>query len=130
MAVLSAVPMMSESRSLSSSFRRPWAFVSSLDLRELLQTSSAKSAVLWAGVLRSRPHLVERYDNASFSKLIRGFSAGEPGAYDLDFQPQSFRRQNVDPLEPNTTGAPQFGHSPSFGVELVVNVHSGYLLHP
>ncbi len=72
-----------------------------------------------------RPHFIKAYAYASFCELIGGFRTRKTRPYDFDFQPQSFRRQNVLPLNPKSTGAPQLGHSPSFGVELVVNVHSG-----
>ena len=51
MAVAPAARTTREPKEASSAFRRPWAFVSSCDLRELLQTSSPRSPVLWAGVM-------------------------------------------------------------------------------
>ena len=45
----SAARMMTESKRRISSFRSPTAFSTLADRRELLQTNSAKSPVLWAG---------------------------------------------------------------------------------
>jgi hypothetical protein len=52
-ALRSAASMTSEPRRRISSFRRPAGVVSRFDFSELLQTSSARSPVLWAGVRRT-----------------------------------------------------------------------------
>ena len=54
------------------------------DLRELEQTSSAKSAVWWASVERVRAHLVEVDLVAAGGGLEGGFGAGEASADDSD----------------------------------------------